>query len=80
MLKSTGMLRQIDGLGRIVIPKEIRKNLDMNVKDEVEIYVEDDKIILKKHTKTCVFCGTTDNLVELNRKYVCTNCISEIRK
>ncbi|MGN1444833.1 MAG: AbrB/MazE/SpoVT family DNA-binding domain-containing protein, partial [Eubacteriales bacterium] len=62
-MKSTGVCRQVDELGRIVLPISIRKNLDIHVKDNMEIYTEGDKIILKKRQASCVFCGNTENVV-----------------
>ena len=56
-MKSTGVVRKIDELGRFVLPIELRKNLRINNRDSVEIFVEDDKIILKKYEPSCVFCG-----------------------
>ena len=56
-MKSTGIVRRIDDLGRIVLPMELRRTMDMAEKDAVEIYTEDDKIILKKYNNTCMLCG-----------------------
>ena len=55
-MKSTGIVRKIDELGRIVLPIEIRNTLDIKAKDSIEIFVDDDKIILKKYQPSCIFC------------------------
>ncbi|MBO5006733.1 MAG: AbrB/MazE/SpoVT family DNA-binding domain-containing protein [Clostridia bacterium] len=62
-MKSTGVVRRIDELGRIVLPIEIRKNLSIDNRDAVEIFVENDKIILKKYEPACIFCGNADNVI-----------------
>ena len=56
-MKSTGIVRKVDELGRIVIPIELRRTLDIGIKDSLEIYVEDDQIILKKYMPACSFCN-----------------------
>ena len=61
-MKSTGVVRKIDELGRFVLPIELRKNLGINNRDAVEIFVEDDKIILKKYEPSCIFCGMQTTL------------------
>ena len=77
-MKSTGVVRQIDDLGRIVVPMEIRKTFNINVKDAMEIFTENDTIILRKWSKTCVICGSQDNLKNLKEKLICEKCINEI--
>ena len=77
--KSTSVMRKVDQLGRVVIPKELRKNFDIeDNRDLLEIYVEGDKIILKKFTPGCTFCGKEGTLFEFKEKLVCPNCIKEI--
>ena len=78
-MKSTGVVRQLDTLGRIVLPIELRRTMDIGVKDMVEIFVEDDKIILKKYHPACIFCGDADNIVFFNGKRICQNCLEEIK-
>lgn len=78
-MKSTGIVRPIDMLGRIVIPIEIRRNLDIEEKDLVEIYTDADTIVLKKHAGTCVFCGADEGLSDFKGKLVCDKCKSELR-
>ncbi len=73
-MKSIGIIRNIDELGRVVIPIEIRKNLNIKEKDPLEICVEHNSIILKKKNYTCSFCNTRNNLEEFNFKYICKSC------
>lgn len=78
-MKSTGVVRNIDELGRIVVPKEVRRKMGINNGDAVEIYVEGDKIILTKYQDCCIFCGGNEDLVECRGKQVCRRCLEEIR-
>lgn len=77
-MKSTGIIRKVDELGRIVIPIEIRNKLDIAVKDPIEIYVDGSSIVLKKFEKNCIFCGSTSNLVTYKEKLICSKCSSKI--
>ena len=79
-MKSTGIVRNIDELGRVVVPKELRKKLGIANTDPVEIYVEDNKIILTKYISVCHFCGGTVNLTEYKDKNICADCIDELKK
>lgn len=79
-MKATGITRKIDELGRIVLPIELRRGLGISEKDSLEIYVEDEKIILKKYKQACVFCNNDENLVDFNGKYVCADCIAQLKK
>ena len=79
-MKATGVLRKIDGLGRIVIPMEMRNKLDISTNDPLEIHVEGSQIVLKKYDPDCTFCGSTKNVTEFKGKNVCENCIKEISK
>ena len=79
-MKTTGVIRKIDGLGRIVIPMEIRNKLDISEKDPLEIHVEGTTITLKKHEKDCSFCGGTKNVVDYKGKKICNNCLEELKK
>lgn len=79
-MKSTGIVRKVDELGRIVLPIEIRKNMDIAKKgDAVEIFVDDERIILKKYQPSCIFCGNADNVTYYKGKLVCLDCIAELR-
>ncbi|MBQ8003463.1 MAG: AbrB/MazE/SpoVT family DNA-binding domain-containing protein [Clostridia bacterium] len=78
--KSTGVMRKVDQLGRVVIPKELRTMLDIeDNKDLLEIYVDGDKIILKKFTTGCSFCGKEGVLSKFKDKFICSECIKEIK-
>jgi len=77
-MKSTGIVRKVDELGRIVIPMELRKYFGIDTKDPLEIYVEDGKIILSKYEPACIFCGSTDNVVLYKNKSICESCRQRI--
>ncbi len=79
-MKSTGILRKVDELGRIVLPIELRRTFDISEGDKLEIYVVDDSIILKKHEPCCTFCADTTDLFVFKGKNVCPNCIKELQK
>ncbi len=79
MLKSTGIVRKIDDLGRIVLPIELRRTLDVNIKDSLEIYVEDDQIILKKYTPACMFCANASNITVFKGRNICSECLAEMK-
>lgn len=77
-MKSTGIVRKVDELGRVVIPIEIRNKFDIAEKDPIEIYVEGSSIILKKFEPNCVFCGSSKDLVEYKDKLICSKCAESI--
>ena len=77
-MKSTGIVRKVDELGRVVIPIELRRNLDILEKDALEIYVDSDKIILKKYLPACIFCGSAEEIVSFKGKNICKDCLHEI--
>ena len=77
-MKSTGIVRNIDELGRVVVPKELRRKLGIANTDPVEIYVEEDRIILKKYIPVCHFCGSTLGLREFKDNNICESCIGEL--
>ncbi len=79
-MKSTGIVRKLDQLGRIVIPKELRTTFDIKETDPIEIFVEGTDIILRKFQQTCVFCGEAENLVNFNGKVVCSGCLKKLKK
>ena len=79
-MKSIGIVRKIDELGRIVLPIELRNKMYINTKDSVEIFVDNDKIILKKYQPCCVFCGNADNVTMFKGKLVCRDCIEEMTR
>ncbi|MGI6145432.1 MAG: AbrB/MazE/SpoVT family DNA-binding domain-containing protein [Clostridia bacterium] len=73
-MRSTGIVRKVDELGRVVIPIELRRTLGIEEKDALEIYVDQEKIILKKYEPACVFCGSADNVQYFRGKLVCKEC------
>lgn len=75
-MKATGIVRKIDGLGRVVIPIEIRRLLDLKEKDPIEIFIDEDSIILKKYVQKCIFCGEDkqDLLKDFKENKVCSHC------
>lgn len=77
-MKSTGIVRKVDELGRVVIPIELRRTLNIGEKDALEIFTEDDTIILKKYQPACIFCGQAKDVRNLKGKNVCPKCIIEI--
>ena len=77
-MKSTGISRPIDSLGRVVIPMEIRESFGIKTKDLLDISVEGDKIILKKHGESCVFCDSSSNLFSFEGKKICKDCLNKI--
>ena len=78
-MKSTGIVRKVDELGRIVLPKELRKMFDIDHKDPIEIYVDGDSIILKKYEPACLFCESATDVVNFMDKRICKECISKIK-
>ena len=79
-MKATGIVRKVDELGRIVLPIELRRTLGIEVRDPLEIYVDNESIILKKYAPACIICGETDDLVEHQGKKICRKCIAELGK
>ena len=74
-MKSTGIVRKVDELGRIVLPIELRRTLDIAEKDSMEIYIEGDAIILRKYQPACIFCDSANDIVAYRGKNVCSDCI-----
>mgnify|MGYP002553838358 CR=1 FL=1 len=77
-MKSTGIVRKIDELGRLVLPIELRRTLEISDGDSLEIFVEDNTIILKKYQPACIFCGSEKDLVEHGDYNVCRACIEAL--
>jgi len=80
MMKATGVVRKIDELGRVVLPIELRRTQGIDEKDALEIYVDGDKIILKKYEPACIFCGNAEDVVNYQGKKICTGCLGELAK
>lgn len=78
-MKSTGIVRKVDNLGRVVIPKELRNTLNIQEGSPLEIYTDDGQIILKKYEPDCIFCGEADDVVNWKGKNICKKCLHELR-
>lgn len=79
-MKSTGIVRKIDEQGRIVLPIELRRTLDVGERDALEIYMDDDKIVLKKYEPACIFCMSAYDLVNYRGRNVCMECIRNMNE
>jgi len=79
-MKTTGIVRKVDELGRIVLPIELRRTLDIAERDELEIYLDDDKVVLRKFDESCLFCAANRDLKNYMGKCVCTQCIQKLNK
>ena len=79
-MKTTGFIKKIDGLGRIVIPKSVRKSLGVVPGNQLEFFIDSDTVVLKKYGMSCVFCGSEDNTYVFRDKYVCEHCAKELAK
>mgnify|MGYP000877322840 CR=1 FL=1 len=79
-MKSTGIVRKVDELGRVVIPIELRRTLGIDKKDALEIYVDDEHIILKKYEPACIFCDNAKDVQIYKGKNICKECLAELRK
>lgn len=78
-MKSTGMVRRIDELGRIVLPKELRETFNIVERDALEIYTEGNSIVLKKYEPACIFCGDARDVIVFKGRNVCQNCLKELK-
>lgn len=78
-MKSTGVVRKVDRLGRVVIPIELRRSLDIEEKDALEIFIEGENIILKKYAPACIFCGQAKDITSFKGKNICPACLKELQ-
>ena len=78
-MKSTGIVRKVDELGRIVLPIEMRRTLDISEKDALEIYVEGENIILRKYQPACIFCDNAKNVINFKGKNICADCLKKLK-
>ena len=78
-MKSTGIVRKVDELGRIVLPIELRRTLDIAQKDSLEIYVDGDSVILKKYEPACIFCGNAGDVIVYKDKNICNDDVLRFR-
>ncbi len=77
-MTNTGIFRKTDSLGRIVIPAELRKSLDIEIEAYLDIFLSNDVIILRKHQGSCIFCGRKDKLISYKEKNICTQCRDQL--
>ena len=78
IMKPVGIVRQIDSLGRIVIPRELRRTLDIADGDALEIFIEDNTIILRKYQPACILCGNAKNVTSYKGRNICPDCIKDL--
>lgn len=79
-MKSTGIVRKLDELGRVVLPIELRRTLLIGERDPLEIHVEGEMIILAKHNPHCTLCGSSLKVMTFKEKLICKECIEDIKK
>ena len=79
-MKSTGIVRRIDELGRIVLPIELRRTLDIGERETMEIFVEGSSVVLKKYRPTCIFCDRAKDIAIFKGKNICPKCLSELKR
>ena len=79
-MKSTGIVRRVDELGRIVLPIELRRTLDITERDSLEIYVDGSSIILKKYQPACIFCDDAKDVVSYKGKNICAKCLKDLKE
>lgn len=77
-MKAIGIVRKVDELGRIVLPMELRRTFNIRKEDPLEIFVDEDSIVLRKYEPACIFCGSADGVVQVHGKNVCRNCVNEM--
>ncbi|NLV35505.1 MAG: AbrB/MazE/SpoVT family DNA-binding domain-containing protein [Clostridiaceae bacterium] len=78
-MKSTGMVRKVDELGRVVLPIELRRTLDIMEKDALEIFIDGASIILKKYEPACIFCADAKDVIFYKGKNICSACMRELK-
>lgn len=78
-MKSTGIVRKVDELGRIVLPIELRRTLEIAERDSLEIYVDGSTVILKKYEPACIFCNDAKDVVNYKGRNICRNCLEEMK-
>ncbi len=79
-MKATGIVRKLDVLGRIVIPKELRTTFDLKENDPIEIYVDGEDIVLRKYQPSCIFCSEADDITQFEGKNVCKKCLNKLKR
>ena len=79
-MKATGIVRKIDELGRVVLPIELRRTMNLEVRDPVEIFLDGDSIVLRKYEAACLFCGGIHNLTTFRGKQICGACLRQLQE
>ena len=79
-MRATGIIRAIDSFGRIVLPSELRKVMDVKAGDNLEFFTEDNRVIIKKYEITCLFCSNQDDLIDFEGKKICPECVEKLKK
>lgn len=77
-MKSTGIVRKVDELGRIVLPIELRRTLGIDVKDALEIFVDGNQIVLNKYEPACIFCNSANDIINFKGKNICRECLKQL--
>ena len=80
MKKTAGIVREMDILGRVVFPIEMRNMMNIKKGDPLEIFIDEEKIILKKYLPGCIFCGNVEGITKFKNKNICESCLEEVRK
>ena len=78
-MKSTGFVKKIDELGRILIPKELRSSMELDTKDALEMFVDGDRIVLQKYQPACIFCNNADDILFFEGRRICASCLSKLK-
>ncbi len=78
-MKATGIVRRVDELGRIVLPIELRRTLEIEERDALEVYVDGSSIVLKKYQPACIFCGNAKNMTTYKGKNICPACLRQLK-
>ena len=79
IMKSTGIVRKVDALGRVVLPIELRRTMGIEIKDPIEIFVDGEFIILRKYQSSCIFCDNSSDVIDYKGKSICKSCMKEIK-
>lgn len=79
-MRSAGVVRKVDQLGRIVLPKSLRKRYEMNEGDPVEILVQGDRIYLERYYPRCLFCGSTEDVTAFKERHICAACMADMAR
>lgn len=79
-MRATGIVRKVDDLGRVVLPVELRRTLDIGVGDAIEIYLDDDRVVLKKFESCCTFCCGSEGLIDYCGKNICIDCVQKLKE